>query len=100
MARWQLQEAKARFSEVLDTAAKKGPQVITRRGVETAVIVSFTDWQKVSMTGSGSPPRGQLNSLTAGEKRDSEAFLKLLQSGPDFEIPQRGKMRLRKPVEF
>jgi len=100
MASWQLQEAKARFSEVLDTAAKKGPQVITRRGVETAVIMSFTDWQKVSSAETKSPSKRQPESLTIAEKKDSEAFLKLLQSGPDFEIPQRGKMRLRKPVQF
>ena len=33
MNSWQLQEAKARFSEFLDAALKKGPQVVTRRGV-------------------------------------------------------------------
>ena len=32
---WQLQDAKARFSEFLNAAIKKGPQVVTRRGVET-----------------------------------------------------------------
>ncbi|HTA86501.1 MAG TPA: type II toxin-antitoxin system prevent-host-death family antitoxin [Silvibacterium sp.] len=31
---WQLQDAKARFSEFLDTALREGPQVVTRRGVE------------------------------------------------------------------
>jgi prevent-host-death family protein len=40
MARtWQLQEAKNRFSEVVEEALKEGPQVITRRGVETAVVL-------------------------------------------------------------
>ncbi len=39
MACWQLQDAKARFTEFLNTALKKGPQIVTRRGVETAVLV-------------------------------------------------------------
>jgi hypothetical protein len=38
MGSWQVQDAKARFSEFLDATIKKGPQVVTRRGVETAVL--------------------------------------------------------------
>ncbi len=44
---WQLQEAKGRFSEVIDEALSDGPQVITRRGVETAVILSFSDYRQL-----------------------------------------------------
>jgi hypothetical protein len=36
MRSWQVQEAKARFSEFLEASLKDGPQVVTRRGVETA----------------------------------------------------------------
>lgn len=36
---WQVQEAKARFSEFLSASLTDGPQVVTRRGVETAVLV-------------------------------------------------------------
>ena len=39
MGSWQVQDAKARFSEFLDATIKKGPQVVTRRGIETAVLV-------------------------------------------------------------
>ena len=35
---WQVQEAKARFSEFLAAAERDGPQIVTRRGVETAVL--------------------------------------------------------------
>jgi prevent-host-death family protein len=38
---WQVQDAKARFSELLDETLEKGPQVVTKRGVETAVLVSI-----------------------------------------------------------
>ena len=51
MARnWQLQEAKNRFSEVVEEALKDGPQVITRRGVETAVVLSFRDYRNMLLS--------------------------------------------------
>ncbi|MCL2244141.1 MAG: type II toxin-antitoxin system Phd/YefM family antitoxin [Treponema sp.] len=43
---WQLQEAKAMFSEVIKAAAEK-PQIITVRGKETAVILSITEYKKL-----------------------------------------------------
>jgi antitoxin Phd len=43
--RWQLQEAKNRFSEVVEEAIQSGPQVITRRGVEAVVVLSYTDYR-------------------------------------------------------
>ena len=46
-AKWQLQHAKARFSELVDDAVEKGPQIVTRRGVDTAVVVSSDEWQKI-----------------------------------------------------
>jgi prevent-host-death family protein len=50
MARiWQLQEAKNRFSEVVEEALKQGPQIITRRGIETAIVLSYTDYRKMLM---------------------------------------------------
>jgi prevent-host-death family protein len=44
---WQLQEAKAMFSEVIKAAGNK-PQVITVHGKETAVILSFEEYKKLS----------------------------------------------------
>jgi len=44
---WQLQEAKNRFSEVVNQALHQGPQVITRRGAETAVVLSIQDYRKL-----------------------------------------------------
>jgi prevent-host-death family protein len=38
-ARWALQDAKNRFSEVVDAALEGQPQIVTRRGVEAAVII-------------------------------------------------------------
>lgn len=48
MARWQVQEAKSRFSEVIETAEKKGPQIITRHGAERAVVLSIADFRSLT----------------------------------------------------
>lgn len=51
MARiWQLQEAKNKFSEVVDEALIHGPQVITRRGVETVIVLSWADYHQLMRT--------------------------------------------------
>ncbi len=46
MGTWQLQEAKAKLSEVIETATKEGPQIITQRGERRAVVSSFEDWER------------------------------------------------------
>ena len=45
--RWQVQEAKARFSEMLETSLADGPQVVTKRGVEAAVLVPIEQWRRL-----------------------------------------------------
>jgi antitoxin Phd len=79
-----VQDAKAKFSELLDTAIKKGPQVVTRRGVETAVVVPIEEWRK----------------LQGVKYKTLKEWL--LAPTPRFEldIPPRRKYRMRKPVEF
>ncbi len=42
---WPVYDAKARFSELLDAALKEGPQIVTRRGVEAAVLVPIDEWK-------------------------------------------------------
>lgn len=42
---WQLQEAKARFSELVNKALTEGPQRVTRRGESAVVVVSEEDFQ-------------------------------------------------------
>ena len=44
---WQVQEAKARFSEMLETTLTEGPQIVTKRGVETAVLVPIEQWREM-----------------------------------------------------
>lgn len=45
---WQLQEAKNKLSEVVERAIHEGPQAITRRGEEVAVVLSRADYQKLT----------------------------------------------------
>ena len=83
MSSWQLQDAKARFSEFLDAALENGPQVVTRRGVETAVLVPIEEWRRMQAS-----------------RRPN--IKELLLSGPRFDnlIPPRRKWKRRAPVEF
>ncbi|WP_415033429.1 type II toxin-antitoxin system Phd/YefM family antitoxin [Azonexus sp.] len=48
MHTWQLQEAKSRFSEVVDLTLKEGPQLVTRRGEEAVVILAANDYRRLS----------------------------------------------------
>jgi antitoxin Phd len=48
VAIWQLQEAKTRFSEVIEEANVKGPQIITRHGSERAVVLSMADYKALT----------------------------------------------------
>lgn len=47
---WQLQEAKNRFSRVVENALNDGPQIITKRGVEVPIVLSYTEYQKMLAT--------------------------------------------------
>jgi antitoxin Phd len=48
MKNWQLQDAKNRFSEVVQKALEHGPQLITRRGIKTVVIMSVENYQQLT----------------------------------------------------
>lgn len=45
---WQLQEAKQRFSQVVQCALDEGPQVVTRRGEEVVVVLSIREYQRLT----------------------------------------------------
>jgi antitoxin Phd len=81
---WQVQDAKARFSEFLNQTLKEGPQVVTRRGVETAVLVSIQEWRLLNRN---RPTLKEV--LLADEPRFD-----------DLPLPKRGRFKLRPPVVF
>ena len=44
---WQLQEAKNRFSEVINKALEEGPQTVTRHGAEIVIILSKAEYNRL-----------------------------------------------------
>ena len=48
---WQIQEAKARFSEMVDRALKEGPQTVTRHGKAVAVLVPADEYRRLRTGG-------------------------------------------------
>ena len=47
MKSWPVQDAKARFSELLEMCLREGPQLVTKRGAETAVLVPMDQWRRI-----------------------------------------------------
>jgi prevent-host-death family protein len=47
MRTWPVQDAKARFSEFLDACMAEGPQMVTKRGAEAAVLVPVHEWRRL-----------------------------------------------------
>ncbi|MES2951256.1 MAG: type II toxin-antitoxin system Phd/YefM family antitoxin [Pseudomonadota bacterium] len=50
MHTWQLQEAKSRFSEVVELSLSEGPQLVTRRGQDAVVVLAARDYRRLSGT--------------------------------------------------
>ncbi len=48
MQTWQLQQAKSRFSEVIDLALTEGAQMVTRRGKEEVVLLSAIEYHNLT----------------------------------------------------
>ena len=84
MQTWPVQDAKARFSELLDTCIAQGPQLVTKRGIEAAVLVPVQAWHQLQA--SARPSIKQL--LLSNEARG------------DLALPARGKARRRTVVQW
>jgi prevent-host-death family protein len=84
MKAWPVQDAKARFSELLDSCLKDGPQLVTRRGSDAAVLVPVEQWRRLQKSA-----RPSVKEV-------------LLDDAPrcDLELPARGEWRWRVPSEF
>jgi len=83
MKRWSVQDAKARFSEFLETCLSEGPQVVTRRGAEAAVLMAFADWDR----------------LRHSARPSLKALLLAPTARGDIAVPARGRRRRRQPDE-
>lgn len=47
MKTWPIQDAKARFSEFVEACIAEGPQMVTKRGAEAAVLVPVEQWRRL-----------------------------------------------------
>ena len=79
MRKWPVQDAKARFSELLEASLKEGPQLVTKRGVEAAVLVPAAEWHRLSTAA-----RPTLKELLLAEAPRAE-----------LAVPPRGRLRRR-----
>lgn len=64
---WQLQDAKSKFSEVVDRALAQGVQIITRRGRKAVVVLPFAEYERLTR-GGGSLAEYLLSSPLAGSE--------------------------------
>ena len=55
---WTITQAKANLDHVIDMAHATGPQIITKRGVPVAVVVSAPEWQQMEILRRFRAPRG------------------------------------------
>lgn len=82
MRNWPVHDAKANFNELLKACIKDGPQMVTRRGADAAVLVPVAEWQRLTQA-----PRASLKDLLLVDRARG-----------DLDLPERGQHR-RRPVE-
>jgi prevent-host-death family protein len=82
MQAWPIQDAKARFSEFLETCLAEGPQMVTKRGAEAAVLVPVDEWRRLKAAA-----RPTLKQLLLSERGRA-----------DLIVPARGAARRRAPM--
>jgi len=82
MKSWSVQDAKARFSEMLEACLRRGPQLVTKRGSAAAVLVPIQDWRPLT----GEPAKTLKDFLLTDEARGN------------LNPPPRGR-RARRPAQ-
>ncbi len=82
MQSWPVQDAKARFSEFLERCMTEGPQLVTKRGAEAAVLVSADEWRR----------------LRAAAQPSLKELLLSNQGRTETLAPARGRARRRAPT--
>jgi antitoxin Phd len=80
MSSWPVQDAKARFSEFLKASLTEGPQVVTLRGVDTAVLVPMQEWRE----------------MRERARPSLKALLLAPEARGELEIPRRGLQQRRR----
>lgn len=84
MKSWPVQDAKARFSEFLEKCLTEGPQMVTKRGTEAAVLVPAGEWRRLQASA-----RPSLKELLLSDQARAESL-----------TPTRRRARRRAPTAF
>jgi antitoxin Phd len=82
---WPVQDAKARFSEMLVACEREGAQIVTKRGVEAAALVPIDEWRRLSARAAPS-----LKDLLLSDEARTD----------DLMIPPRKRIAIRRPPRF
>lgn len=85
MQTWPVQDAKARFSEFLESCLKDGPQIVTKRGTQTAVLIPVVEWRRLQAAA-----RPSLKALLLDTEARTESLV----------VPPRGKAKRRTVPEL
>lgn len=80
MRQWPVQDAKAKFSEMLDASLEEGPQLVSKRGEPKAVLVSVDEWE----------------ALNRRARPTAKDVLLALEPRFELDIPARGDWKWRK----
>ena len=80
MQTWPVHDAKARFSEMLETSLAEGPQVVTKHGKAAAVLVPIRQWEALQCVG----------------KRTLKQVLLDTTGATGLGVPARGNLKLRR----
>ena len=80
--RWSVQGAKAHFSELLKASLDEGPQIVTRRGEEAAVLLPIQEWRRLQESA-----RPTLKELLLAESPRAE-----------IPVPERQRWHRRSPT--
>jgi prevent-host-death family protein len=84
MKSWPVQDAKARFSEFLQKCLTEGPQMVTKRGADAAVLVPADEWRRLQ-----SSARPSLKELLLSDQARTPTL-----------TPARSRARRRAPIAF
>ncbi|MDB5820297.1 MAG: type toxin-antitoxin system Phd/YefM family antitoxin [Rhizobacter sp.] len=84
MKAWRVQDAKVHFSQLLDACMTDGPQMLTRRGAEAAVLVPIAEWRRLH-----APARPSLKQLLLTDEARTDTL-----------IPKRSGVPRRRTVKF
>ena len=90
MATWQLQDAKNRFSALVEAALSRGPQEVARRGKPVVVVFSYEEYQRLRSESNHSTPSFADMLLAIPKGSDDDGF----------ELPERTRDHADRAVEL